>query len=182
MKISLMHRIDTQGYHFKLQEGCIPESGLFLLLLHADKTPPHIGMIKDGIFHAIGMQGPERLERQVLLKTIRQKKIVTLAFMIVDSVNYLSYTTPEDALEQLQHEPFTTCLALPLACMQGIAGPETSNCRTVFDLLDILFEKNMIQGIFSEGIEHQSTFCLKQYSLKDVEARINELSLKTSTR
>ena len=58
--------------------------GLFICLLHAKRTPPHIGIIINGLFHSLTIKGAEPgVELKALLKTISQKKIESIFFKVV---------------------------------------------------------------------------------------------------
>ena len=51
----------------------------WLVILHASRTPPHIGILVDGNYNSLTIKGHElNIGSNVLLKTIQQKKIETL--------------------------------------------------------------------------------------------------------
>ncbi|MES2513194.1 MAG: hypothetical protein V4580_03585 [Bacteroidota bacterium] len=51
----------------------------WLVILHASRTPPHIGILIDGNYNSLTIKGHElNIQLTVLLKTIQQKKIETL--------------------------------------------------------------------------------------------------------
>lgn len=48
----------------------------WLVVLHASRTPPHIGILINGVYHSLTIKGQEtNVSLAVLLKTIKQKKI-----------------------------------------------------------------------------------------------------------
>ena len=51
----------------------------WLVVLHASRKPPHIGMLINGTYHSLTIKGHEtNVSLPVLLKTIQQKKIETV--------------------------------------------------------------------------------------------------------
>ena len=51
----------------------------WLVILHASRTPPHIGILIDGNYNSLTIKGHELdINITILLKTIQQKKIETL--------------------------------------------------------------------------------------------------------
>jgi len=51
----------------------------WLVILHASRIPPHIGLLIDGKYNSLTIKGHELdIDIKVLLKTIQQKKIRTL--------------------------------------------------------------------------------------------------------
>jgi hypothetical protein len=51
----------------------------WLVVLHASRKPPHIGMLINGTYHSLTIKGQEtNVSLPVLLKTIQQKKIETV--------------------------------------------------------------------------------------------------------
>lgn len=53
--------------------------GTWLVILHASRIPPHIGIVIDGNYNSLTIKGHElNVNLEVLLKTIQQKKIEAL--------------------------------------------------------------------------------------------------------
>ena len=51
----------------------------WLVLLHAKRTPPHVGLLINGIYNSLTIKGQELdVALEVLLKTISQRKIETV--------------------------------------------------------------------------------------------------------
>ena len=47
----------------------------WLVILHASRTPPHVGILIDGNYNSLTIKGHElNIDIKVLLKTIQQKK------------------------------------------------------------------------------------------------------------
>ena len=52
---------------------------VWLVILNASKTPPHIGILIDGNYNSLTIKGQElNIDIKALLKTIQQKKIETI--------------------------------------------------------------------------------------------------------
>ena len=53
----------------------------WLVILHASRTPPHIGLMIDGNYNSLTIKGHElNVNLTVLLKTIQQKKLNLFLF------------------------------------------------------------------------------------------------------
>ena len=53
----------------------------WLVILHASRTPPHIGVLIDGNYNSLTIKGHELdININVLLKTIQQKKLKPYLF------------------------------------------------------------------------------------------------------
>lgn len=56
----------------------------WLIVLHASRIPPHVGIMINGSYSSLTIKGHELgVKAEVLLKTIAQKKIETLAVQLV---------------------------------------------------------------------------------------------------
>jgi len=61
--------------------------GLFLVILHADKIPPHIGILCDGKFYSQKVNGKDfGVKLEHLLKLLLSKSIPTLFYKLKKSL------------------------------------------------------------------------------------------------
>jgi hypothetical protein len=59
------------------------EKGVFLVVLHAGRIPPHIGLVADGLYHSLSIKGRDlNVPLEVLTKSVLQRKIPSLFIQI----------------------------------------------------------------------------------------------------
>ena len=62
-----------------LSDVTILNNGLFLCVLHADKTPPHIGISINGLYYSLKAKGKDiALPVNEVFKVVERKKIATV--------------------------------------------------------------------------------------------------------
>ncbi len=85
------------------------KKGLFVVLLHVNRIPPHIGAVINGKYHSLTIKGNEPdIEIELLLKTIQQKKIES-AFLKIKPHPVFSIQHLNDVfLEILKKHPVIT--------------------------------------------------------------------------
>jgi hypothetical protein len=91
----------------------------WLVILHASRTPPHIGILIDGNYNSLTIKGHElNIQLAVLLKTIQQKKIETL---FVQLKKHPVFST-EYQREICQHhiQQFTQVKANEASCLSPV--------------------------------------------------------------
>ncbi|MES2762045.1 MAG: hypothetical protein V4677_07560 [Bacteroidota bacterium] len=91
----------------------------WLIILHASRTPPHIGLLIDGNYNSLTIKGHElNVQLNVLLKTIQQKKIESL---FVQLHKHPVFST-EYQKEIFQHyiQQFTQVKANEASCLSPI--------------------------------------------------------------
>lgn len=63
-------------------------SGIFLCVLHANKIPPHIGLICNGLFYSAKVNGKdERVPLNSLFQIITKREVKTLFFELVNDIS-----------------------------------------------------------------------------------------------
>jgi hypothetical protein len=59
------------------------KKGIFVILLHASRVPPHIGLIINGNYHSLTLKGTEPdVDAAILLRSIQQNKTESIFFEI----------------------------------------------------------------------------------------------------
>lgn len=92
-----MTHVRLEEIHIPLVSDKLPvlEKGLYLVILHALRIPPHIGIIIHGKYHSLTLKGIETdIDSAVLLRTLHKTQTESIFFEInphpVFSNNYLS--------------------------------------------------------------------------------------------
>lgn len=154
----------------------------WLVILHASRTPPHIGLLIDGSYNSLTIKGHElNVQLNILLKTIQQKKIETLFLKLkkhpVFSTDY------QKEICQLYIQQFTHVKANEASCLNPIKlflqefyaiSQSTDKEELLFELIERLKQNQYIELTCSlnlnDKIEH-GEFSLPMYTnqqLQDV--------------
>ena len=145
----------------------------WLIILHASRTPPHIGILIDGNYNSLTIKGHElNVNISILLKTIQQKKIETLFIQLkkhpVFSTDY------QKEICQYYIKQFTQVKVNEASCLSPIklflqefyAICENKN-ELLFELIERLKQNQYIEFTYGINIENkieQGEFSLPIYS------------------
>lgn len=157
-----------------MADAVLLKKGAYIVILHADKIPPHIGWLYEGEYYSLKVNGKDfGLPFGKLFDIVAKKNIKTLFVKVEDNNNFLN-TKPTFNQTNLEH-PTDTCLKPIKKLFVSFL-----NCQTVqkvADLLLILEQKSQIQKVYSFGINEQS-FELPTYGSDEILARITLLQNK----
>lgn len=150
----------------------------WLVILHASRTPPHIGVLIDGNYNSLTIKGHElNIDIKVLLKTIQQKKIETLFVKLkkhpVFSLDY------QKEICQFYIKQFTQVKANEASCLNPIklflqefyAIQENSH-ELLFELIERLKQNQYISLTIGLNIDDKiesGEFSLPIYSTQQLQ-------------
>lgn len=151
----------------------------WLVILHASRTPPHIGVMIDGNYNSLTIKGHElNVNAEVLLKTIRQKKIETLFIHLKKHPVF----SQEFQKEICQHfiKQFNqvktneaTCLAPVKLFLQEFYALCLVEKELLFELTERLKQNNYISGTVGLNINddqlEQDQFSLPMYTNEELQ-------------
>jgi hypothetical protein len=145
----------------------------WLVILHASRTPPHIGILIDGNYNSLTIKGHElNINSNVLLKTIHQKKIETLFIQLKKHPVFSSDYQKE--ICQFYIQQFKKVKVNEASCLSPIklflqefyAISENKN-ELLFELVERLKQNNYITLTLGIGIQNKikgTIFSLPIYS------------------
>lgn len=150
----------------------------WLVILHASRIPPHVGIVIDGNYNSLTIKGHElNIGIEVLLKTIQQKKIETL---FVQLKKHPVFSTDYQK-EVCQHyiQQFTqvkqneaSCLSPVKLFLQEFYALCLNEKELLFELTERLKQNNYISsatGLNIEGkLEHEQ-FSLPMYTHEELQ-------------
>ena len=153
--------------------------GIYIIILHAIKKPPHIALAIDGSVFSLAVDGP-KTDRKIgeLLRLIQSKSIETLFFRLKDQEDYTVLQLIEKMRELTLVNPGldeggATCLTPIKEFCHSVYKTDISGVNFIFDLLPKLgnvviahFHMNM-KSYLSDG-----TFYLEKYSIEDIDNMI----------
>lgn len=161
---------------------------VFLILLYANRIPPHLLVSVNGKIFTLSVKGAT-VDGALpsLLTLIRRKNIETIFIRLA--------LPPLFSLEQLKEEIRNCTLAYPRAdigiatCLTPIKDfchtiydTELKNVNLIFDLLPKLQERNAMKDCYQINMEKHlsgSSFALDIYQVNDVYEAIRKSSLVT---
>jgi len=154
-------------------------NGLYLLIIHADKVPPHLGMLSEGKYYSILTSGRIIAEdSKSLLRIIGMKKIPTLFLQIKTSNDSSPFLTSIFERYDKVDEQQTTCLMPIKHFFDERFNLDIEKVSYVFDLVPKLQENELIGQAFHlnlDGFIENGSYKLRTYTMKDIQKRIEDL-------
>jgi len=167
-------------------------NGIYIILLHAKKIPPHLAIAIDGRVFSLSVNGPKiNGKMSELISMIQSKAIKTLFFQLSEREDYTTLqliekmkklTLAYSGLAPLFHGRAgldaggVTCLNPIKEFCRSVYKTNIAGVNFIFDLLPELgneviarFHLNM-ESCLSEGV-----FYLKKYTMEDINNMIRRL-------
>ncbi|MBS1637026.1 MAG: hypothetical protein JST26_14000 [Bacteroidetes bacterium] len=158
--------------------------GTWLVLLHANRVPPHVGFMADGNYNSLTIKGHELdVKLDVLLKTIQQKKIETVFLQLrkhpVFSNDHQLHIFQHQVQQFQSVKPYeATCLSPLKLFFQEFYALPLQEEELLFDMVRRLEENDYLgQRIFiniDEKSMENGKFSLPEYSSKQLQEVIRK--------
>lgn len=150
----------------------------WLVILHASRIPPHVGMLIDGNYNSLTIKGHElNVGIGVLIKTIQQKKIEALFVQLkkhpVFSTGYqldVCQLYIRQFTQVKQHE--ASCLSPVKLFLQEFYALCLNENELLYELTERLKQNNYISfaaGLNVEGKLEQDQFSLPMYTHEELQ-------------
>ncbi|MDF2436352.1 MAG: hypothetical protein K0Q95_728 [Bacteroidota bacterium] len=168
----------TIAINSQLREDDFPK-GLYVVILHAKRIPPHIGMITDDKYHSLSIKGKEiNHSMQALVKNIRIRKIPSLFIKIKKhdtfSDDYLKEQFILNVSEYAKVEiGVATCLSPVKRFFEENYNIPSAGVNYIFELLPQLESKMLIENVRSAFID-EKLLQLPLYDLEQINMGIKE--------
>ncbi len=161
------------------------KKGIYLVLLHANRVPPHIGIMIDNEYHSLTIKGQElNISGNVVLKNIGLRKIPALFIKIKKHPVFSNQHLNESFIEQVKmfervNSEGNTCLSPIRLFFEEFYAINKVKVSLVFDLLDALKENEFISETcgMNLGETKGNIFYLQPYNEADLQVQI-ETELK----
>lgn len=131
----------------------------WLVVLHANRIPPHIGILINGSYYSLTIKGQELdVDLAVLLKTIHQKKIESL-FICLKKHPVFSYEFQKEIcthyIKQFKHvkQNVASCLSPIKLFLQEFYAVQEIKEELLYQLIDRLKHNNYIDFVFSLNLQ-----------------------------
>jgi len=182
-----MKEILMDNYIFSVVQDITREAlsdGVFILLFHVDKVPPHLGLCVYGRYFSITMN-KQYIDQDIdsVLRSINAKNIKT----IFQQVLIPSEIDQESIVDITKHnfEGYKSLLNDGITCLQPISdtfvnllGTNITNVDVVFDVMDEIKAQGHLGSTFHSNLSSSSEgedYSVKRYTLDDVNQRIQQL-------
>jgi hypothetical protein len=149
------------------------QKGVFLTVLHATRTPPHIGLIIDKQYHSLTIKGAElNIAVTSLLRTVHQRKIPTLFIQLKPHSTFSASYLKEHFIINVQEYPkvdvnIATCLSPIKRFLEETYLLSCQQINYLYELVPFLDEAQLILSISALNID-ESTFKLPIYNLSEL--------------
>ncbi len=149
---------------------------VFIVLLHATRIPPHIGMLTNGFYHSLSVKGQDLdVPIDILWKGVVQRKIPSLFIKI----RSLRDSTPELLSGEFKKHVrcfnrvdrgVATCLSPLKLFFAEQFGLSMEKVNYLYELLPLLESKELIGQVFGYGLDvhTESSFTLPYYTMDEI--------------
>jgi len=162
-------------------------NGIHIILLKPTEPPPHLSIMVHGSVFSISVSGPRvNWALSELLRTIRTKKIPTLFISLKKPASVL---VRERDMKECIHDltvlhpgvkaDEVSCLFPIMEFCKTVYNIDISKVKVIFDLLDQLNEKNVIQRLSQMNMTRwivDGAFHIERYGEDDVNKMIANLN------
>lgn len=154
--------------------------GIYLVLVYADRIPPHIGMLIDNEYHSLSIKGQEiNVPGNALLKNIGLRKIPTVFIKIKKHPVFSNQYLNESFIEQVKlfdkvNTEGNTCLSPIKLFFDEYYAIKKENIRLIFDLLAYLKKNDFIEETSGMNLSEikENIFYLQPYNESDLKSKI----------
>lgn len=162
---------------------------VFLLLLHATRVPPHLGIIVNGVGYSLTIYGPKvNWGLSDIMRLVSVKKVKSILFELnLTGMKKWTFQELNDIAVKhtLTHSSVDakeiTCLfPLKMFC-SDVYSQNYQSVHFVFDLVPKLYDIAAIKNVYQANLENDlidGVFCLPRYSMKDVLNHIEQQTFK----
>ena len=145
--------------------------GSYLVLVHVDRTPPHLMLAVDGKLFDWSLHGVrEGVPLQPLFKRLVEKgsQILAIQLRAIDPSICSRHFNKNKAVS------YQTCLDVIVQVMRESYALKDLNATVIFEALAVLQKENLILGMYECNID-ATVFSMKRYTRTDVNRTIEEL-------
>ena len=157
------------------------KKGVYLVLLHVNQVPPHLGLLIDNMYHSLTIKGQEiNINGSVLVKNIALRKISTVFIKLKKHPVFSTYFMNETFIEQVKlfdkvNEDTNTCMSPIRLFFEEFYAIPKEKVRLIFDLIHHLKENDFIDYNCGVNIEtKENIFYLQTYNELDLKKQISK--------
>ena len=157
------------------------DDGMYLVLLHANSVPPHLGLINEQRYYSLSVKGQTIGEDvRALIKLVNQKSIKTLFIRLQDK-----RVSPE-ILDEIfsKKEKVTknvTCLYPLRVLLSDLYDEKINEARYVYEVLPVLYKNDQIIEVVHKNMDDnicEGSFHFEKYTMEAIQARVKSYDAK----
>lgn len=152
-------------------------NGVYIVVLHAARIPPHIGMIVDKHYHSLTIKGQDcNTPIPALIRNIEQRKIPSLFIKIKTHTTFSHSYLKEHFILNIQQFPkvdkgIATCLSPIKLFFEETYDVSMTGIHFLFDLLPKLQTEELIEH-YSALFINESEYQLPVYTQVQLDNKI----------
>ena len=153
--------------------------GFYIVVLHATRTPPHIGLMSDGKYCSLSIKGQDmNIASDVIVKNSSIRKIPTLFIKIKPHNTFSDVYLLEHFITNIQQFPrvdvgVATCLSPIKLFFEEVYGISMKDANYLYELLPLLESEGLIQCV--SGLFIDETYQLPVYTNTEINAGIDKV-------
>jgi hypothetical protein len=152
-------------------------NGVFMVVMHATRIPPHIGLIIDKHYHSLTIKGCDiDTPVRALIKNIEQRKIPSLFIKIKPHAVFSNAYMREHFILNIKQFPrvdkdVATCLSPIKLFFDEVYDVRMQEINFLFDLLPHLFTDDLIESTSSLFV-NEMNYELPVYTQQELDIEI----------
>jgi len=151
------------------------DSGLYLVVLHANDIPPHIGIIYNKKYFSLTVTGQTLGDDfQGLKKLIHRKQIKTLFIKLVEVLNSME-NIRNSFIEKKRVQGNITCLFPIKKVLAAMYGKSIARAKFIYEVVPVLYKTKSIEDVYHLNMNDEiemGTFSFTRYTMDDILDRI----------
>ncbi len=148
-------------------------NGTYIVIVHASRIPPHIGIIADQAYHSLSIKGQElNVPVAAFIRNTTLRKIPCLFINIKSHPAYDAAQLKEHFISSIQQFPkvaagSATCLSPVKLFFEEVYRVKMKDVHSIFELLPVLEAEGLI-GETSALFIATGRFQLPTYSMEEI--------------
>lgn len=161
-------------------------NGVYIVVQHATRIPPHIGLIIDKSYHSLTIKGHDmNTPVRALIKNIEQRTIASLFIKIKSHSSFSQSYLKEHFILNIQQFPrvdkeVATCLSPIKYFFEEVYDIPMTDVAFLFDLLPLLKQEELIESCMPLFI-NESTYTLPVYTKAQLDEEIEQARAEISS-
>lgn len=154
--------------------------GIVIAISHATRTPPHIGMIVDKMYHSLSIKGRDiNIPLSALIKNSGIRNIPSVFIKIKPHLTFSDAYLNEHFIANVQafervDVGVATCLSPIKLFFEEVYNVPMKDVNYLYQLLPLLESEGLIESISSMNID-ETNYQLPVYTTKEIDAGIEQV-------
>ncbi len=154
--------------------------GLHIVVLHANRIPPHIGIIADKTFHSLSIKGQDiNVPVASLIRNINQRKFASLFIKIKSHSTFSDDYLREHFITNVQQFPrvdvgVANCLSPVKAFFEEVYDVSMEEVSYLYELLPRLQVNGLIENASSLFVD-EANYKLPIYTATEINSGIEQV-------